>query len=557
LAAAAGIHTGLFRPPYSSEPDAVTPAELAAWRAIARKGYLVVLANRDTGDWRRPGVSNIVAAATPVTGRGNIILFHDGGGDRSQTVAAVDQVVTALQARSYEFRTVSGLAGLNHDQVNHPVGSGQRIQGEIVAEAFRFGDIAGAALRLALVAMIILSLLRAAALLLFARRHASRPEQGSTTPMFAPPVSIVVPAYNEEVGIEASITSLIGSHYPRVEVVVVDDGSSDRTAEILAGLDHPNLVVIHQANAGKAGALNVGIQAAAHDVIVTVDADTVFEPDTLAWLVQPFENPAVGAVSGNTKVANRDRLLGRWQHIEYVMGFNLDRRMFDVLGCMPTVPGAIGAFRRAVITRVGGVPGDTLAEDTDLTMAIVRSGWKVVYQPRARAWTEAPSGLSPLWKQRYRWSYGTMQAIWKHRRALREPGPLGRRALPYLLLFQIVLPLLAPAVDLFTLLGLVFLQPLPLLGFWVGLNLLSLALAGYAFRLDGESPGVLWALVVQQFVYRQLMYLVVIQSAVTALLGTTLRWQKLERSGHTNMATALAGPAFAMADERSSGRVQR
>jgi cellulose synthase/poly-beta-1,6-N-acetylglucosamine synthase-like glycosyltransferase len=230
-------------------------------------------------------------------------------------------------------------------------------------------------------------------------------------------------------------------------------------------------------------------------------------------------------------VRARGRLLGRWQHIEYVMGFNLDRRMYDVLGCMPTVPGAIGAFRREVLDQVGGVPSDTLAEDTDLTMAIIRAGWKVVYEQRARAWTEAPASVSALWKQRYRWSYGTMQAMWKHRRAVREPGPLGPRALPYLLLFQVLLPLLAPVVDLFTVFGLFFLKPLPLLGFWVGFNLLSLALATYAFHLDSESLGPLWALIPQQFVYRQLMYLVVIQSAVTAMLGTTLRWHKLERVG--------------------------
>jgi cellulose synthase/poly-beta-1,6-N-acetylglucosamine synthase-like glycosyltransferase len=349
--------------------------------------------------------------------------------------------------------------------------------------------------------------------------------------MFAPPVTIVVPAYNEEVGIEATVRSLAASDYPVVQIVVVDDGSTDRTSAVLQGLELPDVTVIRQPNAGKAEALNAGIQVAAHDIIVTVDADTVFETDTVAWLVQPFENPAVGAVSGNTKVGNRGRLIGRWQHIEYVMGFNLDRRLYDILGCMTTVPGAVGAFRREVLDQVGGVSSDTLAEDTDLTMAIIRSGWRVAYEQRARAWTEAPSDLSSLWKQRYRWSYGTMQAMWKHRGAVREPGPLGRRALPYLLLFHVLLPLLAPVVDLFTVFGLLFLQPLPLLGFWIGFNLVNLALAAYAFRLDHESSRVLWALVAQQFVYRQLMYLVVVQSAVTAALGTTLGWHKLERSG--------------------------
>src|SRR5213078_3656453 len=176
------------------------------------------------------------------------------------------------------------------------------------------------------------------------------------------------------------------------------------------------------------------------------------EPETVRRLVQPFADPRVGAVSGNAKVGNRQGLLGRWQHIEYVIGFNLDRRMYEVLQCTPTVPGAVGAFRRDVLAEVGGVPGDTLAEDTDLTLAIGRTGRRVVYAEDARAWTEAPSSLGALWRQRYRWSYGTMQAAWKHKRAFRHlRDPAERRialvGLPYLVLFQIVLPLGSLVID--------------------------------------------------------------------------------------------------------------
>ena len=196
------------------------------------------------------------------------------------------------------------------------------------------------------------------------------------------------------------------------------------------------------------------------DLLVLVDGDTVFEPDAVGRLIQPLADPAVGAVSGNTKVANRRGLLGGWQHLEYVIGFNLDRRMFDVLDGMPTVPGAIGAFRRAALAGVGGVSTDTLAEDTDLTMALCRAGWRVVYEPAAIAWTEAPSSLRQLWRQRYRWCYGTMQAMWKHRRAVIERGPsgrFGRRGLTYLALFHVLLPLIAPVVDVFAIYGLLFL----------------------------------------------------------------------------------------------------
>jgi cellulose synthase/poly-beta-1,6-N-acetylglucosamine synthase-like glycosyltransferase len=207
---------------------------------------------------------------------------------------------------------------------------------------------------------------------------------------------------------------------------------------------------------------------------------------------------------------------------------------------MPTVPGAIGAFRRQALQQVGEFSASTLAEDTDLTIALGRTGWRVAYAEDARAYTEAPATLAGLWRQRYRWSYGTMQAVWKHRAALvhRGEGRIGRVGLPYLLLFQVILPPLAPLIDVFALYGVVFLDPLPIIGFWLGFNLLLLALALFAFRLDSESPRVLWAMPLQQFVYRQLMYLVVIQSLISAARGVRLRWQHVERTGEVELDPA-------------------
>jgi hypothetical protein len=221
------------------------------------------------------------------------------------------------------------------------------------------------------------------------------------------------------------------------------------------------------------------------------------------------------------------------------MGFNLDRRTFEVGECMPTIPGAIGAFRRHTLTDVGGVSAATLAEDTDLTMAILRAGWRVVYEESAIAWTEAPSSLRQLWRQRYRWCYGTMQATWKHRRAIIErgqAGKLGRRGIGYLLCFQLVAPLTGPAVDVYAIYGLFFL-PLPqVAAVWLGFVALQTLTAAYALRLDRESLRVLWALPLQQVVYRQLMYLVVVQSTVTALTGIRLRWHRMARTGQAHQA---------------------
>src|SRR5439155_19612955 len=280
-----------------------------------------------------------------------------------------------------------------------------------------------------------------------------------------------------------------------------DGRSTDGTGDLVYAIGLAGVNLIRRVNGGKAAALTTGVTATEAEVVVMVDGDTVFEQDTITNLVQPLVDPAVGAVSGNTKVGNRMGLLGRWQHIEYVMGFNLDRRMYEVLQCTPTVPGAIGAFRRSVLIEVGGVSSDTLAEDTDLTLSIGRNGHRVVYTEYARAWTEAPSTLSGLWRQRYRWSFGTMQAVWKHKGAVvsRDPDDrrIGLRALPYMILFQVLLPLVAPMIDLFALYGLIFGDAAPVLAFWLAFNVLQLVIAVIAFRLDGESLRPLWALPLQ------------------------------------------------------------
>jgi cellulose synthase/poly-beta-1,6-N-acetylglucosamine synthase-like glycosyltransferase len=325
---------------------------------------------------------------------------------------------------------------------------------------------------------------------------------------------------------------------------VVDDGSTDDTARIVAGFRAWGVRLVRQANAGKAAALNHGIAVARHDVLVLVDGDTVFQPDTLAALVSRLRDPAVGAVSGNTKVGNRTGILGRWQHLEYVMGFNLDRRMYDLIRAMPTVPGAVGAFRRRALAAAGGLSADTLAEDTDLTMAVCRAGWDVTYEETAIAWTEAPASLRQLWRQRYRWCYGTMQSMWKHRRAVLDRGAsgrLGRRCLTYLVLFHVLLPLFAPMVDVALLYSLLFLNPARAAEFWLGFACLQVVICAYALRLDGERLGPLWALPLQQVVYRQLLYLVTVQSLITALLGSHQRWQPIRRAG-VFAAGAEAGP---------------
>ncbi|MBW8486599.1 bifunctional polysaccharide deacetylase/glycosyltransferase family 2 protein [Actinomadura parmotrematis] len=531
VAGALGVTSSLVRPPYSSTTAGIDDGEWRVLGDLGAGGYTTVLTTLDSEDWRRPGVDRIVANATPRDGRGQVLLFHDAGGDRAQTVEALDRLIPRLQARGYRFSTVAG--AMRQPTVNPAAAPDERRRGGLLLTTVSVA--AGVTDGLALLLLVVGALMVARLLLMLAvaRRHVRSRRGHSWGPPVTGPATVIVPAYNESACIADTVRSLKRSRHP-IEIIVVDDGSTDGTADIAEGLGLPGVRVLRRSNGGKPSALNAGIAAARTELVVMMDGDTVFTPDTVGDLVQPFADPDVGAVAGNAKVANRRGLVARFQHIEYVIGFSIDRRVYDLARCMPTVPGAVGAFRRSALHEVGGVSDDTLAEDTDLTMALVRAGWWVVCRPDAVAWTEAPATLGQLWRQRYRWSYGTMQSMWKHRRAVVERGPsgrFGRLGLAHLALFQVLLPLLAPLVDVLLLYGLLFLDPVTTAGVWLGVLGVQLAGAAYAFRLDREPLRALWALPVQQFVYRQLMYAVLIQSMITAVGGMRLRWHKLQRTG--------------------------
>ncbi|CAL9621109.1 bifunctional polysaccharide deacetylase/glycosyltransferase family 2 protein [Streptomyces sp. enrichment culture] len=532
LAGAAGVNSSLMRMPYSSTTSALDAPAWSAARHLGDKGYVLAFIDQDTRDWQRPGARAIADAATPsVPGRGTVVLLHDAGGDRSQTVEALEILIPRLQAQGYRFSTLADLLGA--DSLTSPVDTATLWKGRVFVAAVTVSQTVVSVVGVLLLAVGALVLARCVLLPVLAHHHAHRrPRPGPGRPVTRP-VSVVVPACNERLCIAKTLRSLAAGDHP-VEIIVVDDGSDDGTADIAESLGLQSVTVVRRPNGGKASALNTGVLRASHDLVVMLDADTVFAPSTVRRLVQPFADPAVGATAGNAKVGNRRSLLGRWQHIEYVMGFNLDRRMYDLLRCLPTVPGAVGAFRVAALRDAGMMSGDTLAEDTDITMALHRAGWEIRYAEDALAWTEAPATPRQLWRQRYRWSYGTMQAAWKHRHALFErghAGRFGRLGLPLLAVFQILTPLLAPLIDLLTLYGLVFGDPLGTLLAWTGVLAVQAACAAYAFRLDGESLRPLWALPLQQIAYRQLMYLVLIQACLTAVNGYRLPWQRLKRSG--------------------------
>ncbi|MFJ3805789.1 glycosyltransferase [Streptomyces sp. NPDC090073] len=551
ITGAAGVRTSLFRPPYSSFADAMDDKSWPVTEYIGTRGYITVVNNTDSEDWKKPGVDEIIRRATPHGGKGAIVLMHDSGGDRHQTVQALDRFLPTLQQQGYRFDNLTEALGA--DSALTRVSGLDLWKGKawIFLVSAADGITSVMVVGLAVIGFLVIS--RFVLMLLLSAAHARRVRRKGFGwgPAVTEPVSVLVPAYNEAKCIENTVRSLIAGEHP-IEVVVVDDGSTDGTARIVEAMGLPNVRVVRQLNAGKPAALNRGLANARYDLVVMMDGDTVFEPSTVRELVQPFGDPRVGAVAGNAKVGNRDSLIGAWQHIEYVMGFNLDRRMYDVLRCMPTIPGAVGAFRRSALQRVGGMSDDTLAEDTDITMALHRDGWRVVYAENARAWTEAPESVQQLWSQRYRWSYGTMQAIWKHRRALVDRGPsgrFGRVGLPLVSLFMVLAPLLAPLIDVFLLYGVVFGPTRKTIVAWLGVLAIQAFCAAYAFRLDKERMTHLISLPLQQILYRQLMYVVLLQSWITALTGGRLRWQKLRRTG---VVEAPGGPVPTQRRRRSS-----
>jgi cellulose synthase/poly-beta-1,6-N-acetylglucosamine synthase-like glycosyltransferase len=369
-------------------------------------------------------------------------------------------------------------------------------------------------------------------------------------PDYKPWVSVLIPAFNEEAVIVDTVRAALASTYPNLQVLVVDDGSADRTAELVQqnfGRDR-RVRLLTQSNRGKPSALNHALAEAVGEISVSIDADTIVDPAAIERLVRHFADPKVGAVAGNVKVINRNRWITRWQALEYITSQNLEKRAFDLLNCIPVVPGAAGAWRTELLRSNGGFSGDTVAEDTDLTLTIRRNGWKILYDETAIGRTEVPETVDMLIRQRFRWTFGTLQAVWKHRDTAGKPryGTLGWIAIPNIFLFQILLPLVSPVIDLLFLLslalwGLAQLQITRLPQLWTSRDversmiffalfmLIDLLTCVIAFALEKDEDWTLLApLILQRFYYRQMMYVVLFSALQEAVRGRPVGWRGVE-----------------------------
>ncbi len=518
----------LFRAPYAADTAPSGPGEVRPLLIAQGLGMTVTGASVDSQDYRRPGVRAIVHNVLTGLRSGNIILFHDAGGDRSQTVAALPAVVHALRARGFRIVPVSALAGVS------PLAVMPRVTGAALWLSRAVAWVAIAWFWLVRwiavigIGLLILLSIRAVMLIAFALRNRYRPRALPVGPLA--PITVVVPAHNEEAVITRTIESLLAQRGVSLEIVVVDDGSADRTAEVARAT---GVRVISQVNQGKWAALNEGFREATHGWVVAIDADTILHPEAIQRLVRPLIDSRVGAVAGTAKVGNRHTLVTLWQHIEYVTGFNIDRRAHSEMNAVLVIPGAIGAWRREAVLGVGGYSGRSLAEDCDLTVKIQRAGWSTAFVPDAVAWTEAPESARALCKQRLRWNFGTLQVLWANRDALfrRHAGALGSFTLPFAWLYQIVLSLLAPLIDVLVVVS-ALTGGLSVVLIWFALATgLEMLCALLAFHMEGESAWPVLAMPLARFVYRQLMYWTVVRSLIAAVRGRRMSWGTLARSG--------------------------
>jgi peptidoglycan-N-acetylglucosamine deacetylase len=561
-----GRSTVLFRPPYFGDAEADKPSEVEPAIRAEKLGYLMVGLRIDPDDWELPITADEIVERTvaramdknPET-RGEVVLLHDSGGDRSATVEALPRLIHELRARGFRFVPVSELAGFSRDQVMPVTTAREQVFTRADALTFFMLSTLGWTIQWFFIVGILLGLGRLLFVggLAFAQWLRSRRRRKfHAGEDYTPFVSVIVPAYNEELVIANTIRSLLSSDYQQFEVIVVDDGSTDKTSAVVRETfcADKRVTLFTLENAGKSAALNFGVNQAKGEIVVALDADTLFAPQTIRALARRFYNPKVGAVAGNAKVGNRINLITRWQALEYITSQNMDRRAFASLNCITVVPGAVGAWRADLLKQVGGFPGDTLAEDQDLTLAIRRLGFDIGYEEDAIAWTEAPDSLRTLARQRFRWAYGTLQCMWKHHDALFRPryGTLGFIAMPNVWTFQILFQLISPVMDLVLVYTLVttaidrWQQPsgysstnLRQVLFYYALFLaIDWATACFAFMLERrERWRLLWWLFLQRFCYRQVMYYVMIKSVTIATAGAMVGWGKLERK-----ATAEAQP---------------
>ena len=576
FASLVGVRTTLMRPPYAIDEEPDTADQVRPLEIPQEMGYITVGNRIDPNDWSgdpsAEKISAYVLSHLPPCRQenlrcGNIVLLHDGGGDRSETVRALPMIIDGIRARGYEIAPVYELLGKTRADVMGPLPPGELWAARLDRLGFWLFDAVIIGITwIFLVGDLLMTgrLIFIGTAAVYDRVHEKIFGKPAEVASYKPKVAVLIPAYNEEKVIERTIRAALNSNYPNLRVIVIDDGSKDRTLEVArdafaneAALG--KVLILGKKNSGKAEALNYGIEHIGDaELFVGIDADTIIAPDAISRLVPHFINPKVGAIAGNAKVGNRVNLWTRWQALEYITSQNFERRALDVLGAVSVVPGAIGAWRVSAVREAGGYHTDTVAEDADLTMALLRRGYRVEYEDMALAYTEAPTNANGLMRQRFRWSFGILQAVYKHRGVFARKGALGWVALPNIVIFQILLPLVSPLIDIMFAVGTIWYSiqkhfhpdstdPASfhkLVLFFFAFLVIDFIASAIAFALerrrpdDKEDVGLLSQVWLQRFAYRQLFSVVLFKTLKRALEGRKFAWDKLERTAAVNYVPA-------------------
>ncbi len=361
-------------------------------------------------------------------------------------------------------------------------------------------------------------------------------------PLYTPFVSIIVPVYNEGKVLRASIDSLLKLDYPNYEIIIVNDGSTDNTAEVgesLVGLHKGKtswvkVSLINKPNGGKSKALNAGIQYSEAEFVLCMDGDSALSPHTLKMGMRHFIDPEVGAVAGNVKVTNRGKPILDLQALEYIEGLNMARAAQGFVKMVNIIPGPIGIFRKRALHDAGYYSSDTFAEDADLTLKILAKGWKIEYEPEAQAWTEAPANIFQLLKQRYRWTRGILQAIRKHKKFLINPIiNFNNTLILWSMAFEaLVWPAMNIFANLFFITVAIFYGMTSLIVFWwFGIAILDFMAAIFCIAAEKEEA----RLIPYSLIYRIFFVLMIditkAMATVEEFLGLAMSWGKLERVG--------------------------
>ncbi|MDQ2092987.1 glycosyltransferase [Rhodalgimonas zhirmunskyi] len=547
IAGYAGRSTLLYREPFMRAGGPIEESRVRSLETVQAAGSIIAGMEIVPKDWEGISAEEIADYVIEEVnkGAGNVILLHDGGKDRSASVEALPVIIRELKAQGYEFTSLADLLGTTPAALMPVVDSNW-----LLFDRISFGFLSATWISLETIFWLVLAIgvIRTLIILGLALvRQRVRPIDNG----YEPKVTVVIPAYNEEAVIANCIRSVLASNYRNFDVIVVDDGSQDETFnEMLRFRTKPNVHIYAQLNQGKWSALNAAVANTTSEVMICIDADTEVHPDAIGHLVRQFSNPKVGAVAGKITVGNRRNLLTRLQALEYVTAQNFDRRAYDLINGMLVVPGAIGAWRTSAVRDAGRYCNDTMTEDADLTIAVNRAGYRITYEEKALAYTEAPDTIRLLLAQRLRWTLGMFQAAWKHKAAFREKRTVGLVSIPDMLIFGYLFPLLAPIADLFVAILLykffagdwtgevgvaVSDTPAHLIWAYMMLPLLDLVVAAYALKTDKqESLTLLWLFPFQRFFYRQILYCSVYRSLLRALSGTLAGWGRKKRTGYVH-----------------------